>query len=1604
MTERIKNYILSQVANHNLSIDEAKSLLLDLPEKKNSQRMDIGIIGMSGRFSKASNVEEFWELLKIKENCIRDYPDTRKKDIEHLIGNPHYSEFIFGRSIKKEDVPNVHSKSGYLDEIDKFDSQFFGIPPNEALYMDPQHRMALQLAWEAMEDAGYGGDALIGSRTGIYLGKEGTNVSFYRYAQETNPMQLTGSWESLMISRISYLFDFKGPCMMVDTACSAGLVSIHLAVQALAAGDCQQAIAGGINLSIIGELKPSFEAINLGEVEATDGLIRTFDAMAQGTAWGEGIGMVLLKPLQQAIKDGDNIYAVIKGSAINNDGHSNSITAPNAETQEDVILSAWKKAGIDPETITYIEAHGTGTILGDPIEVKGISNAFKRFTKRRQFCAIGSLKTNMGHMVGASGVASLIKVVKSIEHKELAPIINFESPNPYINFVDSPLYVNTTLTPWITEDGPRRAALSSFGFSRTNCHMVVEEPPAEIIYEAKKPYYFLTISGKNQEVLDEYIRKYNKFFRVNDRWTLADLCYTSNIGRGHYEYRTIIIAENKEDLKNSIEELINGRNTDGKNLKVFQGYYQIVSEKKKHLETGEITRQQINTLSKELLEKLIGFIEDGSTDRSRLEEICNLYIQGADINWKLFYKDEKRKRISQPVYPLQRKRFWANPKISKVKGYQVEALHPLVEQKLPFSKEQVIYTTSMSIDKHWVLSDHKISNKSVLPGTSYLEMVRFAAAKELGQEFLEFKDIFFLTPLVVEENEDVIIYLSLLPISGSKGYKFSISSITNSGESIYHVEGKVLSLPTNSKRDLIDVNSIKDGVENIFNYKFTGTDSKVFTFGPHWDTVRTVWYKGTEALAKLQLLEKLQHEVDVYKLHPSLLDNAVNLTSQETGETFLPFMYKSMRVYGPMTKEMYTYVRIQPNKSSKGETMTYDVDIVDNEGRILVEVRDYTVKKVHDISLLNPDNVPGSCLKMNWIPREDIDHQKRDMKFDDSWAVIITPGSRGDALIDAMAVLGIKGIPYYLKLEEGTKLANTFPPDNNGFDAILTDAEQHGVKGILFATDFSINHQEIDSLSKDIQLFNNHRKIGVDACFKLCKLLLSKKYKKIKNLKVLVRDAWYVDGSENSFAPLSSATAALAKVIGQEYLHLNVDVLEVSGDLPPQDIAKESFFNQGIRAIRESGVFIEELQPYTITLTEELPLQNEGVYIITGGLGGIGLSIADSLANKGKVNIILLGRSLLASVDQWERLSELGSSKVKEKYVRLISLKSRLKSLEYISLDVADSTDVAKLAEDIEKRYGSIAGIFHAAGVAGDGFLMLKDYAEFKKVLDPKVNGSMNLLNHLVKEDTGFLFLFSSITALTGGEGQGDYCAANAFLDSLAEMARLKGVKATAVNWPSWKEVGMAVDFDAKEDDSLFSAIGLKDGLKWIEYFATSPHRRVIPATLNNKLANELMEYLPFRLSPKIIHPYAVDNEVASGKDIQLTDVRVKGVAEATRTQVLLANAFGHLLGLNEVDVYTSFQDMGGNSLMTTQLLGIIEGYFPGIVDISDIFSYPSVQDLSEVIDERRIDETPIIVSENEEEKLQDGSLLSLIEEELEGTEFLEEFMNEISGGGEDDN
>lgn len=491
---------------------------------------EIVIIGMGCRFPKANNPDGFWQLLRNGVDAITEVPTSRWN--------------------------NYACYGGFLEQVDLFDAQFFGISPREAESMDPQQRLLLEVSWEALEHAGKAPDKLAGSQTGVFIGISNFDYSQLQFGVNTrlDAYSGTGNAFSIAANRLSYLLDLRGPSWAVDTACSSSLVAVHHACQSLRQGECELALAGGVNLILTPQVTISFEQAGM---MAADGRCKTFDQNADGYVRGEGCGVVVLKRLSDALRDGDKILSLIKGSAVNQDGRSNGLTAPSGAAQQAVIRQALANAGATPAQISYVETHGTGTFLGDTIELNSLKEVLTQDIEPRQPCTIGSVKTNIGHLEAAAGIAGLIKVVLSLLHKEKFPHLHLKQINPNISLENTPFLIATELQPWLHDKEQCLAGVSSFGFGGTNAHVILQEAPIfnpsqETLCE--RPKHLLTLSAKNELALQELVQKYKTYLEQNPQASLANVCFTANTGRMHFDHRLAAIVESKQQLQTTLDD------------------------------------------------------------------------------------------------------------------------------------------------------------------------------------------------------------------------------------------------------------------------------------------------------------------------------------------------------------------------------------------------------------------------------------------------------------------------------------------------------------------------------------------------------------------------------------------------------------------------------------------------------------------------------------------------------------------------------------------------------------------------------------------------------------------------------------------------------------------------------------------------------------------------------------------------------------------------------------------------------------------------------------------------------------------------------------------
>ena len=618
-----------------------------------SSQFPVAIIGMATRLPGAQTCDEFWDLLNDGRDTVTKLPQQRICDIRHAVD-------MFRGELVDEDDPFF--TGSFFQSVDSFDANFFHINPKEAVFIEPEQRFFLEITWEAIEDAGYA-STIQGSNTGVYVGN---TVNKYKYIlTENHPSISHGNHSPFIASRMSYTHNLQGPAMMIATGCSSSLLAVHVACQGLLSGDCDMAIAGGITLDLL-PVSSKTDIWNQLGITSPGAKCRAFDASAKGIAKGEGCGVVILKPLEKARIDGDHIYGVLEATTANQDGHSNGITAPHPGAQANMLAKAWKKAHIAPDKMSYFEANGTGTELGDPIEISGITRAFKTFglcyqvEDAKNKIQIGSVKANIGHLAdGAAGVVSLIKVLMCLLKEKIPPAVNFSKPNPQINWDTAPVYVNTSVKEWSSLKGKvtRYAGVSAFGLLGTNVHAVVRDyiHQSSIQYIQASEEFFeesqlLTLAANSKESLVTFTGKIASFFhkfKTKSRTMLTNVCFTLNTGREQkkFKYKAVVFAATWDCMSHALDEL-------HKELKL--------TSSTQANGTAKSTNYLVN-----FGENSLGNLESISFGTKHHQSIAKMFMKGEEICWKEIYAQEKElfKVPLLPKYAFDRVRFW--PDIGK---------------------------------------------------------------------------------------------------------------------------------------------------------------------------------------------------------------------------------------------------------------------------------------------------------------------------------------------------------------------------------------------------------------------------------------------------------------------------------------------------------------------------------------------------------------------------------------------------------------------------------------------------------------------------------------------------------------------------------------------------------------------------------------------------------------------------------------------------------------------------------------------------------------------------------------------------------------------------
>ncbi len=888
---------------------------------------EIAIIGMSGRFPGADDVDTLWENLVAGVDSVTE---AERWNIDTFF----------------DPDPKAPNKSyckwgGFLKEIDRFDSLFFSISPMEAEMMDPQQRLFLEEAYNALVDAAYADRDMEGVSCGTFVGFNGSDYSRLLDIDgiSPNPYRMTGNYEAMLSARLTYYLNLRGPSVTINTACSSSLVAFHLACESIRCKTSDMAIAGGVSVMTT---PGTYILLSKTEVLSFRGQCRAFDNGADGVVLAEGAAAVVLKPLDAAQRDGDHIYAVVCASGLNQDGRSNGITAPSATSQTDLLSGIYRTFNIDPEHISYIETHGTGTRLGDPIEIDALTDAFGLFTNKRQFCAIGSVKTNIGHSTAASGVTGLIKVLLCLKNRRLVPSLHFDTPNQFIDFKQTPFYVHTDLTEWKTTGGrPLMAAVSCFGFSGTNAHVVLREAAMAASApgsESDIPFYPVPISAKTDYSLKCSLRNlYDWILKNSESYSLADISFTLTVGRSHHSIRHMVIVR---DMK----ELIAG-------LKAALAGEELPLLLSSDLEGGRFKPDPASVREGETLLSELG---DGALPREqyrqKLQRLAQLYCEGYSLQWRRLFSGGQRRRIPLPTYPFDRQRYWPDAENSDSAlqtGRQEAALHPLLDAN-ESTLQEVLFRKAVSMRDLFV-ADARCEGKARFPALASLEMVCAAVKRAGGVSGAgRLMDCVWGESAILNGQGVLELYIGLYPGSGFIWYE--IFSAGEAGERYVHAQGKHISREGDGGNGRGPLRRLpKDAVmlrceDPIEKDMFYGTlTSYGLEYGAALQVISQFRAGEGECLCRVETAVKSRTgDAGVFTLHPALLEGvwqalAFMMGYRGPGAADGPVTIGKIEWIGSLPPACNLYVR-QSTAAARpdGHWRMFDAELADEDWNIVM--------------------------------------------------------------------------------------------------------------------------------------------------------------------------------------------------------------------------------------------------------------------------------------------------------------------------------------------------------------------------------------------------------------------------------------------------------------------------------------------------------------------------------------------------------------------------------------------------------------------------------------------------------------------------------------------
>lgn len=1557
---------------------------------------EIAIVGMEGRFPGAKNIEEFWQNLQNGVESISFFTD------EELLASGIDANVI--------NDPNYVKAGGVLEDVELFDAGFFGFNPREAEITDPQHRIFLECAWSALENAGYNSETYSGA-IGVYAGASlsGYLLNIYlnpkiRDAVDLNQLEIGGD-KDFLTTRVSYKLNLEGPSYTVQTACSTSLVAVHLACQSLLNGECDLALAGGVSISAFRKTGYLYQD---GGIASPDGHCRAFDAQAQGTVGGEGVGIVVLKRLEDALADKDTISAVIKGSAINNDGSNKvSYTSPRIDSQAKVIKTAQAIAEVEPETITYIEAHGTGTPLGDPIEIAALTQAFRASTQKNNFCAIGSVKTNIGHLDAAAGVTSLIKTVLALKHKQIPPSLHFNQPNPQIDFANSPFYVNNSLTEWQVNDMPRRAGVSSFGIGGTNAHVILEETPVgeqEVgSREQGRKYQLLVLSAKTSSALETATTNLVTHLKQHPELSLADVAHTLQVGRRAFDYRQMLVCQ---DLNDAVQALSSERFTH------FQkpGISEVASANHPIVFMFSPQGAQYVNMARELYESEPTFSE-------QIDYCCEQLKPhlGIDLRTVLYPSEAEAEKAAQQLQQTaitQPALFVIEYALSKL--WMAWGVRPTA--MIGHSIGEYLAATLAGV--------FSLEDALVLVATRGRLMQQLPSGAMLSVQLSE-EEVKALLEKVEGRRQEAGGKLPKLSLAASNSP--SLCVVSGSWEAIDELQQQLLAKDIGCRR-LHTSHAFHSQMMEPMMERFAELLRQLKLNPPQipfLSNVSGTWITATEATNPNYWVRHLRQPVRFSAGIAELLKQPRILLEVGPGRTLSTFAKQHHAQLVALTslrhpQEQQSDVAFLLNTLGRLWLLGVSINWAGyaHERRYRLPLPTYPFERqrywiegklegrrqeveVPAISSKKPDiadwfyvpvwqeSVPlgvsqGGELaqKSNWLVFEDA--------YGVGSEVAKQLQKQGEDVITAIAS------EQFTQVSDSRYTIN--PQRREDYDALIQALRDRNFTSLAIAHFWNITPNEKVEGSPCF----DEQYLGFYSLLFLAQALGKQHITAPVKLMVVTSNVHDVTGDE-ILCPQKATMLGACKVIPQEYPNItccSFDLVIPTGTLSKKLITclirefTAPSTTENVVAYRGNRRWVQTFQPVRLERSFA-GLREQGVYLITGGLGGIGLVLAEYLAQKVKAKLILIGRSRLPERSQWLQwlTTHDEQDKVSRQLRKIQALEDLGAEVLAISADVTNEQQILLAIAQSLEQFGQIHGVIHTAGIAGGGVIQLKTPEIASSVLNPKVAGTLVLEKVFQNINIDFLVLCSSLSSILGGVGQIDYCAANAFLDAIALRASRSERLTVSINWDTWQEVGMAVEtaipdqFKQKHEE-IKTGILPQEGVDAFSRILQSGLPQIIVST------QELQTAIAQNYSFKSLEELVFLADTLAPTDFSQPShprphLRNAYVAPRNQVEQTVVNIWQQLLGIQQIGIEDNFFELGGDSLLATQVISRLRKVFDVEMSIRRLFETPTVADQALAVQQSQteaennsINTIARIESENAQQKL--TKLNSLSDQEVD--------------------